>query len=100
MTEATGAESMEAGVTRTEILELANSYITQDRAATHGDAEDSFKTISVFWSAYLDHPVAPQDVCAMMVLLKMARAKNNPDHLDNWVDTAGYSAIGGSMVRK
>jgi hypothetical protein len=28
----------------------------------------------------------------MMVLLKAARAKSNPQHVDNYVDAAGYAA--------
>jgi hypothetical protein len=80
---------------REEILDTAKQYVTVDRAATHGGSEDSFGTIARFWSAYLDHTISEADVCAMMVLLKVARIKGNPTHIDNWIDTAGYAAIGG-----
>ena len=80
---------------REEILDTAKQYVTVDRAATHGGAEDSFGTIARFWSAYLDHTISEADVCAMMVLLKVARVKGNPTHIDNWIDAAGYAAIGG-----
>lgn len=29
----------------------------------------------------------------MMMLLKIARLKNNPEHDDSWIDTAGYVAL-------
>jgi hypothetical protein len=83
---------------RTEILETANNYITNDRAQTHGqDAENSFGRIAGYWSAHLDHPVSASDVCAMMTLLKLARIAGNPDHIDSWVDACGYAALGGEI---
>jgi hypothetical protein len=85
-------------MTRSEILETAHLYITQDRAATHGCAEDSFADIAAMWSIYLEHPVAPADVAMMMVLLKAVRFKNNPQHLDSSVDAAGYAALAGEIA--
>lgn len=85
-------------MTRSEILETAHRYITQDRAATHGGAEDSFADIAAMWSIYLEHAVGPEDVCMMMVLLKAVRFKNNPAHVDNSVDAAGYAAIAGEIA--
>jgi len=47
---------------RTEILETANQYITKDRAATHGDAEDSFAQIAAVWTWWLNERLtAPID---------------------------------------
>jgi len=84
---------------RSEILDTAKLYITKDRAATHGsDAEDSFSTIAAFWAAYLNRPIYAEDVCIMMCLLKIARFKNNPAHIDNSVDLCGYSALAGEMA--
>lgn len=85
-------------MTRSEILETAHFYITQDRAATHGGAEDSFADVAAMWSVYLAHPVAPEDVCMMMVLLKAVRFKNNPLHADNSIDAAGYAALAGEIA--
>ena len=82
---------------RQDILDTAKNIITNDRAATHGGAEDSFGTIAAMWSAYLGVNIAQHDVCAMMVLLKVARIKGNAKHLDSWIDIAGYSAIGGEI---
>ena len=84
---------------RNEILTAASKAITTDRAATHGEAENSFGIIATYWSAHLDHPVSAVDVAAMMVLFKCARAKGNPTHGDNWIDAAGYAAIGGELAR-
>ena len=84
---------------RDEILDTAKHYITVDRAATHGGAEDSFGLIAAYWSAHLDTHVSATDVCAMMCLLKLARIKGNAEHIDSWVDCAGYAALGGEKAK-
>lgn len=88
---------------RGEVLATALSYITKDRAATHGDAEDSFAEIAAYWSIYMhrhcpDGIVEAHDVAALMVLFKVARLGGNPLHDDNWVDTAGYAALGAELA--
>lgn len=83
---------------RSEILTEANDYITRDRAATHGKAEDSFAQIAALWSTDLGVQLTAIDVARLMVLFKMARAKSNPTHKDNWIDAAGYSALAGEIA--
>jgi hypothetical protein len=83
---------------RSEILTQANDYITRDRAATHGKAEDSFTQIAALWSADLGIPLTAVDVARLMVLFKMARAKANAAHSDNWIDACGYAAIAGEIA--
>jgi hypothetical protein len=83
---------------RTAVLGFAGIYITQDRAATHGKAEDSFVQIAALWSADLGIPLTAVDVARLMVLFKMARAKGNPAHDDNWIDACGYSAIASEIA--
>lgn len=89
---------------RAEILATALEYITKDRAATHGKAENSFQVIGDLWTTYLmarePGPLTQHDVSAMMVLFKMARVAGNPTHMDNWIDSAGYSALGGELATK
>lgn len=82
---------------RTAVLASANQAISVDRATTHGNAESNFSLIAAYWSAHLDANVTAQDVATMMTLFKLARAKGNPAHLDNWVDAAGYAALGAEI---
>ena len=92
--------------TRRSILSTASEIISKDRAATHGEAENSFQTIADYWSVYLSkefkHNVTltPLQVAQLMVLFKVARAHNNPAHLDNWIDQAGYTALAGEIAMK
>lgn len=89
---------------RSSILRQANEIICKDRAATHGEAEDSFACIAMYWSVYLTQKlgsnvtIMPMDVAMMMDLFKTARIHNNPTHMDNWLDKAGYSALAGEIA--
>lgn len=89
---------------RTQILNQAREIINRDRAATHGHAEDSFTTIGAYWSVYFSQKlgtevkVSAMDVALLMDLFKTARIHNNPKHLDNWLDKAGYTALGGEIA--
>ena len=87
---------------RQALLDAVGGCILQDRAALHGDPEDSFQNIAVLWNSYFhvkyygDGPdINSQDVAFMMSLLKMARSVRNPTHLDNYVDGAGYMLLAG-----
>lgn len=89
---------------RSEILDTAKKYVTRDRAATHGDAEDNFTQIAEVWTWWLSErlrdPVTAYDVAQMMSLFKKARAKANKAHLDNFVDDAAYSALAGEIAQR
>lgn len=83
---------------RSEILDTAKHYVNVDRAAQHGDAESNFNVIASYWSAHLDVTISPADVAVMMTLMKLARIKANPAHVDSWVDGCGYLACGGEIA--
>ena len=82
---------------RSEILDTAKEYVTKDRADTHGDAESNFGLIGAYWSAHLNRNISAHDVAVMMTLMKLARMKSNPAHVDSAVDAAGYSALAGEI---
>jgi len=80
------------------VLKEANSIINGDREKTYGHPAKNLKTIATMWDAYLkarkySDAVTPKDVAAMMVLVKVARFANDPDHRDNLVDMCGYAAL-------
>jgi hypothetical protein len=91
---------------RDDILHEAMHCINVDRAATHGDAEDSFSEIAKLWDWWLQNrPVPeaellPEDVAMMMALFKIGRISNNSQHDDNFIDLAGYCAIAGEISTK
>ena len=86
-------------MTREELIKQVSKCILNDRQNTYGTPENNFQTIANYWNEYLklDSTLTKQDVAVMMLLLKVARMKSSPDHLDNFVDAAGYSIIAGSF---
>lgn len=85
-------------MTRKDILRAAHEAVMVDRAATHGDIEDSFATIAAIWSLRLGVPIRPDQVVILLTDLKTVRAWGNPSHADNWIDIAGYAACGGELA--
>lgn len=83
---------------RSEILAEAGRLIAGDRAQAYGPAEVSFNRIADLWSVYLDLEVTAVDVAHMMTLLKISRSKGDPAGVDNWIDIAGYAALGGELA--
>jgi hypothetical protein len=64
---------------RADILATASEYVTTDRAATHGNAEDNFLRTAELWNAYLGvDNITSIDVAVMLALLKVARIRSKP----------------------
>ena len=91
---------------RKEILEAAAKCVCGDREQDYGSPENNFRTIASLWMAYLrpkctrpdaDLCIVPEDVAAMMALMKIARIASGHAKEDNWVDLAGYAACGGEI---
>jgi len=99
-----GFETIHPTLARAEILDKARDVITRDRAATHGDAEDSFARIAEAWSWWLgprlQGSLTAYDIAQMMSLFKKVRAEKNPAHDDNGIDDVGYSAIAAEIASK
>lgn len=93
---------------RKELLEEAAKITNGERQDHYGTPEDNFATIAQLWSLYIERVVTAKkekcmgltsaDVAAMMILLKVARVCSDPEHLDSWVDIAGYASCGGEIV--
>lgn len=75
------------------ILTEADRIVYSDRERTYGAPAKNLKQIARLWSAYLDTEITAHEVCDMMILLKIARLQNNPEHRDSLVDVAGYAAL-------
>lgn len=93
-------------MTRTEILQTASNCVSVDRTATHGQPEDNFATIARFQNVYMQAIEAkrgspdlkPHDVAVINILQKIARLVQSPEHVDHWVDIAGYAGCGGECA--
>lgn len=75
------------------IADKAKKIVYGDREQTYGDPGKNLRMIAGMWSAYLGIEITPEQVCDMMVQLKIARLKNSPDHEDSKVDIIGYTLL-------
>lgn len=91
---------------RDEILAAAQKCVSGDREQDYGSPENNFARIAMMWEAYLYNraepfgtglKIEPQDVVAMLALLKIARIASGHAKEDNWIDLAGYAACGGEI---
>lgn len=74
-------------------LQTAHDIVHGDREKTYGDPGKNLRLIAQYWSTHTGITITETDVCIMMQLLKIARLKNNPEHVDSWIDIAGYAAL-------
>lgn len=74
-------------------LKTAHDIVHGDREKTYGDPGKNLRLIAQYWSTHTGIIITETDVCIMMMLLKIARLKNNPGHDDSWIDIAGYTAL-------
>lgn len=76
------------------ILEEAEEIVAGPRAQVYGPPKENLQRIADLWSVYLRKEIKPTDVCALMVLLKVARnAGGSSFHRDTWMDIGGYSRV-------
>lgn len=87
-----------------DILNSALAAVCGDRALNYGKPEANFARIALLWNAYVHIRAKDQgveeaklaftewDVANLMILMKVARTMNQPNHKDSWVDIAGYAA--------
>ncbi len=73
----------------TTIAEDAARMVQTDRQADYGTPEQNLGRISALWSAFLGTEIYPEDVSAMMVLVKLSRMKAGYKR-DNTVDGVAY----------
>ena len=87
---------------REKVLEGAKKCVLQDRNNTYGPPEDSFERVAALWNADIGNgsSLTSVDASNMLILLKLARNRENPLHFDNYVDIAGYAACGAECAFK
>jgi hypothetical protein len=82
-----------------EILQSATDII-QDRGLNdYGHPADNMEHAAMMISAYLQMPVTDYQVCAILAMVKIARATTgNPAKADNYIDGAAYIALMGQLA--
>ena len=84
------------------VIDTAKEIIYGDREKTYGHPSKNLENIADMWTIYLrgrglldpnGDALTATDVCNTMILLKVARLANQPDHVDSIVDIVGYAAL-------
>lgn len=79
---------------RAHCLDTAKALVTGDRQDTYGDPATNASTFMQLLASIHGDGFGEVDYPIIMILTKLARLAQNPDHLDSWVDIAGYAALG------
>jgi hypothetical protein len=77
-----------------EQFDAAYAKVTFDRRDIYGAPEDTYRRIATMRSVVDECPDAQIREILAMVVTKIARLVQTPDHLDSWVDVAGYARCG------
>ena len=80
-----------------EELIQETARILKKRGEAYGNAFNVHQDIADMWTIILGYPVSPAHVAMMMIALKIVRNSNRVAD-DNWIDIAGYAAIGAEIV--
>jgi len=80
-------------------LERAAPLVHGDRQKDYGHPAEDFKRTAGMWESAFGWKVAPSDVPLAMIMVKLSRLRQSPDHEDSATDIAGYIACY-EMTRK
>ena len=72
----------------------------QNRGKIYGSSRTNHERISELWSAYLGDYISPMQVCVCMLLVKVSRLTESPNHLDSVKDGIGYLAIYNQILKE
>ena len=107
MSESFDGSSVERSVPRQPdvkeaIADEAKRIVTGARRANYGKPENNFERIARLWTAHLkntgrDVEIVAGDVSLLMILMKVARLAETPDHRDSFVDVVGYALTGAEV---
>ena len=96
-----GSWQVGAAARMATLLSDAMEAVSGDRMEDYGTPSENYKRITGLWNSYLDCSFPDQredlneiDAIVLMILTKIARLIESPDHYDTWKDIAGYAAVG------
>lgn len=79
---------------RTQDFDIALTRVTQNRGKIYGHPRDDFARVAKLKSALPQFKDDKVRHIAEMICVKLCRLAETPDHLDSWIDIAGYARTG------
>lgn len=83
---------------RKQTLNKARDLIMGDRANSYGDAHENHERIAKMWSIVLNKEITVEQVYQCMIVVKLSRLIETPNHEDSYVDICGYSALASEEI--
>lgn len=77
-----------------EQFDNAVSGITQERGKIYGPPRADFERIAALQAQVASCPDPAVRHALNMICVKLSRLVRSPDHLDSWIDIAGYARTG------
>ena len=77
---------------RTKLLEEIQETLNA-RGKVYGSSRSNHERISELWTGYLGDYISPMQVSMCMLLVKVSRLTETPNHQDSIKDLIGYAAI-------
>ena len=65
--------------------------LLNDRGSVYGPPEVNHRRIAALVSAYLEHEITAEQAAMIVLLVKVARLIQTPDHQDSIDDIIGYA---------
>ena len=87
------ASSQTTTRTRPNILQEADAAVGGPRQGDYGHPAINFQRIADAWKALFGCEVTPAQASLAMVVVKLSRLVETPDHRDSLVDLAGYARV-------
>ena len=81
-------------------FDATTATVTDERGAVYAHPKKNFALIAAYWSVLFGTRVEPWQVPLAIDLVKTARLQGTPDHLDSWIDKAGYARTGVMVTEK
>ena len=77
---------------RTKLLEEIQETLNA-RGQIYGSSRSNHERISELWTGYLGDYISPMQVSMCMLLVKVSRLTESPNHQDSIKDIIGYATI-------
>lgn len=89
------------------VMEEAQEIVNGERASSYGHPKTNFDRICCLWDSYLrGRPdgaggyITSKDHAILMILVKIARLQESPNHRDSLVDICGYAGTYEKLIQK
>jgi len=98
MKEEVNTKAVKDSMNRIEALDKLK-LVLADRGDDYGSPLDNHQIVADLFNVVLTHhkradKLEAEDTMLLMILIKVARLCNSPEHIDSWLDMAGYSVCG------